>query len=99
MPLIFQSRIRIGFHLLGEVIDANEKVCFLFPYFFQIRLNLSIVVEQSLRLIVHTSIGGEKVRIKISNTFGDQPLLIGGVRVPQPSETYSTADRNYSAGG
>ena len=34
--------------------------------------------NQSLRLIVHTSAGGKKVRIKISNTFGDQPLLIGG---------------------
>jgi lysophospholipase L1-like esterase len=37
--------------------------------------------NQSLRLIVHTSIGGTKVRIKISNTFGDQPLLIGGAHI------------------
>jgi lysophospholipase L1-like esterase len=37
--------------------------------------------NQSLRLIVHTSVGGPKVRIKISNTYGDRPLLIGGVHV------------------
>src|SRR6266566_7933720 len=36
---------------------------------------------QSLRLIVHTSAGGTKVRIKISNTFGDHPLLIGGAHI------------------
>jgi lysophospholipase L1-like esterase len=34
-----------------------------------------------LRLIVHTSAGGGKVRIKISNTFGEQPLLIGGAHL------------------
>jgi lysophospholipase L1-like esterase len=37
--------------------------------------------NQSLRLIVHTSVGGPKVRIKISNTYGDGPLLIGGVHI------------------
>jgi hypothetical protein len=38
--------------------------------------------NQSLRLIVHTSAGGTKVRIKISNTFGDHPLFIGGHTLP-----------------
>lgn len=37
--------------------------------------------NQSLRLIVHTSAGGTKVRITISNTFGDHPLLIGGAHI------------------
>ncbi len=37
--------------------------------------------NQSLRLIVHTSAGGAKVRIKISNTFGNQPLLIGSAHI------------------
>jgi lysophospholipase L1-like esterase len=37
--------------------------------------------NQSLRLIVHTSAGGRKLRIKISNTFGDHPLLIGGAHI------------------
>jgi len=37
--------------------------------------------NQTLRLIVHTSVGGKKVRIKISNTFGEKPLLIGAARI------------------
>jgi lysophospholipase L1-like esterase len=37
--------------------------------------------NQTLRLIVHVSAGGKKVRITLSNAFGDQPLAIGGVHV------------------
>ena len=37
--------------------------------------------NQTLRLIVHTSAGGSKVRIKLSNTYGDVPLLIGGAHI------------------
>jgi lysophospholipase L1-like esterase len=37
--------------------------------------------NQSLRLIVHVSSGGKKVRIKISNTYGDQPLTIGAAHI------------------
>jgi lysophospholipase L1-like esterase len=37
--------------------------------------------NQSLRLIVHASTGGTKVRIKISNAYGDRPLLIGGAHI------------------
>jgi lysophospholipase L1-like esterase len=42
---------------------------------------LQIFRNQSLRLIAHTSVGGTKVRIKISNAFGAQPLLIGGAHI------------------
>jgi lysophospholipase L1-like esterase len=42
---------------------------------------LQTLRNQSLRLIVHTSAGGAKVRIKISNTYGDQPLLIGSAHI------------------
>jgi len=37
--------------------------------------------NQTLRLIVHTSVGGKEVRIKISNTFGDHPLQIGSAHI------------------
>jgi lysophospholipase L1-like esterase len=37
--------------------------------------------KQTLRLIVHVSAGGRKVRVKISNTFGDEPLLIGAAHI------------------
>lgn len=37
--------------------------------------------NQSLRLIVHASVGGKRVRVRVSNTFGDQPLLIGAAHI------------------
>src|SRR5215471_5433636 len=43
--------------------------------------HVQIFRNQTLRLIVHTSAGGTKVRIKVSNTYGDRPLLIGGAHI------------------
>ena len=40
---------------------------------------------QSLRLIVHVSAGGKQVRVKISNTYGDQPLVIAGAHIARRS--------------
>ncbi|MFC4929752.1 SGNH/GDSL hydrolase family protein [Massilia sp. GCM10023247] len=37
--------------------------------------------DQTLRLIVHTSIGGTQVRIRVSNELGTTPLRIGAARV------------------
>jgi len=37
--------------------------------------------DQTLRLIVHTSIGGNRVRIRVSNEFGSTPLRIGAARI------------------
>lgn len=37
--------------------------------------------NQTVRLIVHVSAGGKRVRIKISNTYGEQPLLIGAAHL------------------
>jgi lysophospholipase L1-like esterase len=37
--------------------------------------------NQTLRLIVHVSAGGKKIRVKISNTLGDKPLRIGGAHI------------------
>jgi lysophospholipase L1-like esterase len=37
--------------------------------------------NQTVRLIVHTSAGGAKARIKISNTYGDQPVQIATVHI------------------
>ena len=58
--------------------------------------------NQTLRLIVHTSVAGTKVRVKISNTFGDQPLLIGRAhiarRVSGP-DVDPTSDRALTFGG
>jgi lysophospholipase L1-like esterase len=37
--------------------------------------------DQTLRQIVHTSIGGTEARVRISNLFGDRPLVIQDVHV------------------
>src|ERR1022692_3533485 len=37
--------------------------------------------NQTLREIVHTSIGGDTVRVRLSNAFGAQPVEIGGAHV------------------
>jgi lysophospholipase L1-like esterase len=37
--------------------------------------------NQSVRLIVHVSAGGKRVRVRLSNTFGNQPLMVGGAHV------------------
>ncbi len=33
--------------------------------------------NQTLRIIVHTTLGGDQVRVRLSNRFGTQPLAIG----------------------
>ena len=37
--------------------------------------------DQTLRLVVHTSIGGNRVRIRVSNEFGGTPLRIGAAHI------------------
>lgn len=37
--------------------------------------------DQTLRLIVHTSTGGNRVRIRLSNEMGSTPLRIGSARI------------------
>lgn len=41
--------------------------------------------NQSLRLIVHTSVGGEKVRIRLTNIFGEATTTIGHATVAKPN--------------
>jgi len=40
-----------------------------------------VFTDQTLRLVVHTSIGGSRVRIRISNELGTTPLRIGAAHV------------------
>ncbi|MGB6945656.1 MAG: SGNH/GDSL hydrolase family protein [Bryobacteraceae bacterium] len=37
--------------------------------------------NQTLRMIAHTSIGGQRVRIELSNAFGSTPLAIGAAHI------------------
>ena len=38
-------------------------------------------VNRTLREIVHTTLGGDSVRVRLSNEYGDRPLVIGDARV------------------
>jgi lysophospholipase L1-like esterase len=44
------------------------------------------VQNQTLRQIVHTSIGGDKVRVVVSNVFGTAPLEIGAAAIALQSD-------------
>jgi lysophospholipase L1-like esterase len=59
--------------------------------------------NQTLRLIVHTSLGGPQMRVRISNAFGTQPLLIGDAHVAVPSSSTSaivvSTDQPLTFGG
>jgi lysophospholipase L1-like esterase len=58
--------------------------------------------NESLRLIVHTSAGGAKARIRVSNTYGDQPLLIGAAHIARRtvgSNIDPASDRTLKFGG
>jgi hypothetical protein len=43
--------------------------------------NPSGFTDQTLRLIVHTSIGGREVRVRLSNAYGAQPLTVGAAQI------------------
>ena len=58
--------------------------------------------NQTLRAIVHTSIGGDQVRVRIANTFGTRPLTIGAAHVALSSTGASIvpgSDRALTFGG
>jgi len=45
--------------------------------------------DQSVRMIVRTSVGGEKMRIRVSNAFGVQAITVGHATVGLPSASGS----------
>ncbi len=58
--------------------------------------------QQTLRLIVHTSIGGPQLRIRLANTYGDAPLVIGAAHLARrtvDSQVDPTTDRTLTFGG
>jgi lysophospholipase L1-like esterase len=42
--------------------------------------------DQTLRQVVHTSVGGGAVRLRLSNTYGDRPLHVGRATVAVATE-------------
>ena len=52
------------------------------------------VTNQTLRQIVHTSIGGSRARLVLSNAFGTAPLMVGAVNIARRDR-----DETIQAGG
>lgn len=58
--------------------------------------------DQTIRMIVHTSIGGPKLRVKLSNPFGGTPVVVGNVHAAirsKDSEIVPASDRAISFNG
>jgi hypothetical protein len=58
--------------------------------------------QQTLRQIVHTSIGGSVARVQLSNAFGTQPLTVADIHIAQRmsgSATVTGTDRQVTFGG
>jgi lysophospholipase L1-like esterase len=58
--------------------------------------------DQTLRLVVRTSIGGDRVRIRLSNEYGDRPLVIGAAHIAVRDSAASivpATDRTLTFGG
>ena len=60
------------------------------------------LVNQTLRLIIRTSIAGDRVRIRLSNEYGDRPLVIGAAHIAvrdSGAAIDAQTDRALSFGG
>ena len=60
------------------------------------------LIAQTLRLIVRTSIGGDHARIRLSNEYGDRPLVIGSAHVAvrdSGAAIVTATDRALAFGG
>ena len=58
--------------------------------------------DQTVRYIVHTSVGGDRVRVKLSTAFGSEPLVIGSARVARRisgARIDRASDRRLTFGG
>src|SRR5579862_1798513 len=51
------------------------------PSVTPLAINARGFYDQTVRMIVRTSIGGPKVRIKLSSPFGSVPVTIGGAHI------------------
>ena len=58
--------------------------------------------NQTVRMVVRTSIGGRRVRIQVSNAFGSKPLVIGNAHIAlrdKAAAIVPTSDRALTFGG
>jgi lysophospholipase L1-like esterase len=89
-----------GHHHLAERVGTWAAVPTTVP-----RTGVTTLENQTVRHVAHTSIGGDELRIRLTNEFGERPLQVGEVHVALRSGTgASTAavpgtDRRVTFGG
>jgi lysophospholipase L1-like esterase len=84
---------RDGLHWIGTWATAPQRA---------LPQRVETFRNQTLRLIVRTSAPGRKVRIRLSNTFGEEPLRVGGMHVARRAagaDIDPTSDRTVTFGG
>ncbi|GGK77231.1 SGNH/GDSL hydrolase family protein [Mangrovihabitans endophyticus] len=63
------------------------------------------VTDQTVRHVVHASLGGDEVRVRLTNEFGPVPLVVGEARLarrsgsPASTDTVPGTDRRLTFGG
>lgn len=61
--------------------------------------------DQTIRQVVHVSVGGDTLRVRLSNEFGGRPLVIGAAHVARgaasgaPEQIAAGTDRRLTFGG
>ncbi|GAA1586648.1 SGNH/GDSL hydrolase family protein [Actinoplanes couchii] len=58
-----------------------------------------ILSDQTVRQVAHLSLGGDQVRLRLTNEFGETPLRIGEVRAALRKGTGTSNDRRVTFGG
>jgi lysophospholipase L1-like esterase len=93
LPILVMAQDTTGKHWIGTWAAAPQP---------PMPGHLQNFRNQTLRLIIHTSAGGKRVRIKISNTFGDHPFLIGAAHIARrmnAADIDPTSDRTLKFRG
>src|SRR5947209_2961279 len=68
----------------------------------QMLANKLLFSNQTIREIVHTSVGGNTVRVRLSNAYGREPITIGAAHIAlrdKQSSIVPASDRPLTFGG
>ncbi|HWS31461.1 MAG TPA: hypothetical protein VN408_01820 [Actinoplanes sp.] len=57
-----------------------------------------MLTDQTVRQVVHLSLGGDQIRLRLTNEFGTAPLRIGAVRVALREGTGASTDARPGSG-
>ncbi len=64
-----------------STVDAKDTIGSLIQTYFRVTFPDLQAHEQTLRETIQTSVGGQSVRVRLSNTLGEGPLRVGRVTV------------------